>query len=84
MKLSGGKELDQACPRSRLSHPRPRSGTAQFTGGGLCAVGSIHKGDIVAMKGGYIDDRARRDRLPPHSSHLCLGFLGRSRSVDPV
>jgi hypothetical protein len=41
----------------------------------LFAVGPILKGDIVAIKGGYIYDRARRDRLPPHSSHMCLGFL---------
>jgi uncharacterized protein len=32
---------------------------------GLFAVDPMTKGDIVASKGGYIYDRARRDLLPP-------------------
>jgi SET domain-containing protein len=50
-----------------LSHISPKATVrdSPIHGRGLFAVEPIARGNIVAIKGGYIYDRARRDRLPP-------------------
>jgi SET domain-containing protein len=51
-------------PLSYIS-PKATVRDSPIHGRGLFAVAPISKGDIVAIKGGYIDDRAGRDRLHP-------------------
>jgi uncharacterized protein len=51
-------------PLSYIS-PKATVRDSPIHGRGLFAVAPISKGDIVALKGGYIDNRARRDRLRP-------------------
>jgi uncharacterized protein len=50
-----------------LSYISPKAAVrdSPIHGRGLFAVEPIPRGDIVAIKGGYIYDRARRDLLPP-------------------
>jgi SET domain-containing protein len=50
-----------------LSYLSPKAAVrdSPIHGRGLFAVEPMIKGDIVAIKGGYIFDRARRDRLHP-------------------
>jgi uncharacterized protein len=50
-----------------LSYISPKAAVrdSPIHGRGLFAVAPIPKDDIVAIKGGYIYDRARRDRLYP-------------------
>jgi uncharacterized protein len=50
-----------------LSYISPKAAVrdSPIHGRGLFAVEPMIKGDIVAIKGGYIFDRARRDRLHP-------------------
>jgi hypothetical protein len=51
-------------PLSYLS-PKAAVRDSPIHGRGLFALEPLTRGDIVAIKGGYIYDRARRDRLPP-------------------
>jgi hypothetical protein len=51
-------------PLSYIS-PKATVRDSPIHGRGLFAVAPISKGDIVAIKGGYIYDRARRESLPP-------------------
>jgi hypothetical protein len=55
---------------TQLSYISPKAAVrdSPIHGRGLFAVEPMTKGDIVAIQGGYIDDRARRDLL-----HLQLG-----------
>lgn len=67
-------------PLSYLS-PKATVRDSPIHGRGLFAVDPIPKGDIVAINGGYIYDRARRDRLPsplesadiPIADGFCIG-----------
>jgi len=47
------------------SSPKATVRDSPIHGRGLCAVASISTGDIGAIKGSDIDNRARRDRLRP-------------------
>jgi uncharacterized protein len=51
-------------PLSYIS-PKATVRDSPIHGRGLFAVAPIRKGDVVAIKGGYIYDRAERERLPP-------------------
>ena len=52
---------------TKLSYISPRATIrdSPIHGRGLFAVAPIARGDIVAMKGGYIYERALRDTLQP-------------------
>ena len=54
-------------PLSYIS-PKATVRDSPIHGRGLFAVAPIRKGDIVAIQGGYMYNRARRDRIRLHAA----------------
>jgi uncharacterized protein len=73
-------------PASYLS-PKTRIGKSPIHGRGLFAVNTMHKGEIVAIKGGHILDRRTLSKVRRHiaASYIQIGdgyYIGAHRQAE--